>query len=120
MAGPDPSRLNSTAASSAPRARRTPRAVSGTRGRISLRQVVDVLLGLRSLGSAEGARRIPRGGSGALATRSRRFPRKEVIQPQLPLRLPCYDFTPIADPTFDGCPPCGLAHRLRVLPTFVV
>ena len=31
------------------------------------------------------------------------FPRKEVIQPQLPLRLPCYDFTPIIDPTFDGC-----------------
>jgi len=26
-----------------------------------------------------------------------------VIQPQLPLRLPCYDFTPIIDPTFDGC-----------------
>src|SRR5919106_380958 len=48
------------------------------------------------------------------------FPRKEVIQPQLPLRLPCYDFTPIIDPTFDGCLPCGLAHRLRVLPTFVV
>ncbi len=50
----------------------------------------------------------------------RRLPRKEVIQPQLPLRLPCYDFTPITDPTFDGCAPCGLAHRLRVLPTFVV
>ena len=48
------------------------------------------------------------------------FPRKEVIQPQLPLRLPCYDFTPIINPTFDGCLPCGLAHRLRVLPTFVV
>ena len=48
------------------------------------------------------------------------LPRKEVIQPQLPLRLPCYDFTPITDPTFDGCVPCGLAHRLRVLPTFVV
>src|SRR5262249_11522975 len=30
------------------------------------------------------------------------IPRKEVIQPQLPLRLPCYDFTPIIDPTFDG------------------
>ena len=26
--------------------------------------------------------------------------RKEVIQPHLPVRLPCYDFTPIADPTF--------------------
>ena len=25
--------------------------------------------------------------------------RKEVIQPQVLLRLPCYDFTPIADPT---------------------
>ena len=48
------------------------------------------------------------------------FPRKEVIQPQLPLRLPCYDFTPIINPTFDGSLPCGLGHRLRVLPTFVV
>ena len=48
------------------------------------------------------------------------FPRKEVIQPQLPLRLPCYDFTPITNPTFDGSLPCGLGHRLRVLPAFVV
>ena len=28
--------------------------------------------------------------------------RKEVIQPHLPVRLPCYDFVPITDPTFDG------------------
>ena len=28
--------------------------------------------------------------------------RKEVIQPHLPVRLPCYDFVLIADPTFDG------------------
>ena len=28
--------------------------------------------------------------------------RKEVIQPHLPVRLPCYDLTPITDPTFDG------------------
>ena len=27
--------------------------------------------------------------------------RKEVIQPHLPIRLPCYDLTPIIDPTFD-------------------
>jgi hypothetical protein len=33
------------------------------------------------------------------------LPRKEVIQPQLPLRLPCYDFTPITGPTFDGSLP---------------
>ena len=46
--------------------------------------------------------------------------RKEVIQPQVPLRLPCYDFTPVADLTVDGCLPCGLAHRLRVKPTPMV
>ena len=45
--------------------------------------------------------------------------RKEVIQPHLPVRLPCYDFVPIASPTFDDSLPCGLGHRLRVLPTFV-
>jgi hypothetical protein len=33
------------------------------------------------------------------------FPRKEVIQPQLPLRLPCYDFTPITSSAFGRCPP---------------
>jgi hypothetical protein len=43
--------------------------------------------------------------------------RKEVIQPQVPLRLPCYDFGPVADPTVAGCLPCGLAHRLKVEPT---
>ncbi len=32
------------------------------------------------------------------------LPRKEVIQPHLPVRLPCYDFTPITDPTLDACP----------------
>ena len=31
--------------------------------------------------------------------------RKEVIQPHLPVRLPCYDFTPIADPTFGSSLP---------------
>ena len=29
---------------------------------------------------------------------------KEVIQPQVPLRLPCYDFAPVTDLTLDGCP----------------
>ncbi len=48
------------------------------------------------------------------------FPRKEVIQPHLPVRLPCYDFTPITDPTLDACLPHGLAQRLQGLPTFVV
>ena len=28
--------------------------------------------------------------------------RKEVIQPHLPVRLPCYDLVLIASPTFDG------------------
>ena len=30
------------------------------------------------------------------------LPRKEVIQPHLPVRLPCYDFVPIAGSTLDG------------------
>ena len=46
--------------------------------------------------------------------------RKEVIQPHLPVRLPCYDFVPIASPTFDRSPQTSwLGHGLRVLPTFV-
>ena len=36
--------------------------------------------------------------------------RKEVIQPHLPIRLPCYDFTPIISPTLDSS---FLAVRLR-------
>ncbi len=37
------------------------------------------------------------------------FLRKEVIQPQVPLRLPCYDFTPITNHTLGTCLPYGLA-----------
>ena len=36
---------------------------------------------------------------------ARNILRKEVIQPQVPLRLPCYDFTPVADLTVAACPP---------------
>ena len=32
-----------------------------------------------------------------------RLSRKEVIQPQVLLQLPCYDFTPIMSYTLDGC-----------------
>ena len=30
--------------------------------------------------------------------KSRAYSRKEVIQPHLPIRLPCYDFTPVTNP----------------------
>ena len=40
---------------------------------------------------------------------------KEVIQPQVPLRLPCYDFAPVTRLAFGGLLPCGLRHRLRAL-----
>ena len=46
--------------------------------------------------------------------------RKEVIQPQVPLRLPCYDFSPVANPTVVACLSCELAQRLRVNPTPMV
>ena len=32
-----------------------------------------------------------------------RLSRKEVIQPQLPLQLPCYDFVPVTGPALGGC-----------------
>src|SRR5882762_11193309 len=34
---------------------------------------------------------------------STRHSRKEVIQPQVPLRLPCYDFAPVTELTLNGC-----------------
>ena len=40
--------------------------------------------------------------------------RKEVIQPHLPIRLPCYDFTPITGHTLDVS---SLAVRITVLGT---
>ena len=48
------------------------------------------------------------------------LPRKEVIQPHLPVRLPCYDFTPLTLHTFDASVPCGFGRRLRVQTTRVV
>ena len=45
--------------------------------------------------------------------------RKEVIQPHLPVRLPCYDLALLTDLTLGVFPPCGLDQRLRVLSTQV-
>ena len=39
-------------------------------------------------------------GSGHRSPGAEMLLRKEVIQPHLPVRLPCYDFVPITDPTF--------------------
>ena len=49
----------------------------------------------------------------------KKLPRKEVIQPHLPVRLPCYDFVPIAGSALDGSAPCGFGHRLQASPTFM-
>ena len=44
------------------------------------------------------------------------FLRKEVIQPHLPIRLPCYDFTPVIGPAFGsslfsvGSPTSGISN----------
>ena len=46
--------------------------------------------------------------------------RKEVIQPQVLLQLPCYDFTPITDHTLGTGFPYGFAQRLLVQPAFVM
>ena len=51
--------------------------------------------------------------------RPEKLRRKEVIQPHLPVRLPCYDLVPITSLTLDGSIQKRLGHRLRVLPTFM-
>jgi hypothetical protein len=56
-----------------------------------------------------------------IATRPRKarawsLPRKEVIQPHVPVRLPCYDFVPVTSLTLGACPAYALAQRLQVLP----
>ena len=45
------------------------------------------------------------GARGSTAPDASRLPRKEVIQPHLPVRLPCYDFTPLTLHTFDASAP---------------
>ncbi len=52
------------------------------------------------------------------AVRSRLSPRKEVIQPQVPLRLPCYDLVPVTELTVGRRLPCGLAKRTSGAPSF--
>ena len=55
---------------------------------------------------------LPMASTGAFA----KILRKEVIQPQVPLRLPCYDLVPITEFTLGVCLPAseeaGLAQRL--------
>ena len=38
-----------------------------------------------------------------------KLPRKEVIQPHLPVQLPCYDFVPVTSPTLGTCLPQGVS-----------
>ena len=47
------------------------------------------------------------------------LPRKEVIQPHLPVRLPCYDFVPIAGSALDTSLSCELGQWLQAYPTFM-
>ncbi len=46
-----------------------------------------------------------------------RLPRKEVIQPHLPVQLPCYDFVPVTNLALGRYVPGkpGFAHGLQVL-----
>ena len=63
---------------------------------------------------------MPRMGQDARGPLQDSLPRKEVIQPHLPVRLPCYDFTPLTLHTFDASAPFGFGRRLRVQTTRVV
>ena len=65
------------------------------------------------------ARGLPQGVGGRLANQANHS-LKEVIQPQVPLRLPCYDFIPITNHTLGTYLPCGLNQPLRVQSAFVM
>ena len=67
----------------------------------------NVVLRLRRSGAITWISHWPKPGVGLL---------KEVIQPQVPLRLPCYDFTPVADYTVVK----GFKLCLKVEPTPMV
>jgi hypothetical protein len=45
----------------------------------------------------------------SVSEENRKLLRKEVIQPQVPLRLPCYDFTPVTVHSLGPCLSCELA-----------
>ena len=47
-------------------------------------------------------------------------PLKEVIQPHVLVRLPCYDFTPVIRIALDVSLPCGLGQRFQALRTPMV
>ncbi len=47
-------------------------------------------------------------------TEGKKKAKKEVIQPQLPLRLPCYDFAPVTEHSLGACFLFRLAQRLQV------
>ena len=72
----------------------------------------------------------PRGALATLTTKQQRnlyffFLRKEVIQPHLPIRLPCYDFTPVTVPAFGSSLPLLSTTRLsfdsrRILLSYII
>ena len=71
---------------------------------------------LSDLGSRPSVR-LDRLASGSTAKPFVSLRRKEVIQPHLPIRLPCYDLAPVIGFTFGADLPYGLDRRLRVPPT---
>ena len=57
--------------------------------------------------------------TGKITPACQRLLRKEVIQPHLPVRLPCYDFVPIAGPTFThSLPQTGVGPQVSGVTNF--
>ncbi len=82
---------------------------------------LDCTLGLQRPGATPNLRRKTQG-TRVLTVRfePKLILRKEVIQPQVPLRLPCYDFTPVTNHSLGTCLPCGLAQPLLEQSTSMV
>ncbi len=97
--GPDSSKLNSVPRPAPPPTHRPGSTPGSTKERVVLRPAVSRRPSHSStipLVNTTSASHTFGGCAGCVLLR------KEVIQPHLPVRLPCYDFVPIASPTFDG------------------
>jgi hypothetical protein len=86
------------------RARETLRTLKGARGSLDPWKLNRKRLSVSgSLTSSSPSSRVLTDEAGEMLLR------KEVIQPQVPLRLPCYDFTPVTVHSLGPCLSCELA-----------
>ena len=78
----------------------------------SRKPFADVAIGIDLILQSETSSVLTQTVTDRSGTDSKKSLRKEVIQPQVPLRLPCYDLVPVTEPSVDTT----VMWRLRPFP----